>query len=84
MSVRTTLTLDEDVFERLKHESRTRGIPFRQAVNDALRTGLLTNTRVADRETFQVHPVNMGELRPGLNLDCISALLDELEGPLHR
>jgi len=32
MSIRTTVTLDEDVYERLKEESRRRGVPFRQTL----------------------------------------------------
>ena len=40
MSIRTTVTLDEDVFERTMDLSKARGIPFRQALNDLVRAGI--------------------------------------------
>ena len=39
MSIRTTLTLDEDVYERLQQASRSRGLPFKQTLNDVIRVG---------------------------------------------
>lgn len=41
MSIRTTVTLDEDVLERVKQESRARGASFRDTLNELVRTGLL-------------------------------------------
>ncbi|HYZ87577.1 MAG TPA: hypothetical protein VE621_24390 [Bryobacteraceae bacterium] len=38
MSTRTTVTLDDDVLERVKRESRSRGASFRDTLNDLLRT----------------------------------------------
>lgn len=35
-----TVTLDEDVYERLQQESRSRGVSFRQTLNDVIRVGL--------------------------------------------
>jgi hypothetical protein len=39
--MRTTVTLDPDVERILKAVMRDRGVSFKQAVNDAIRTGLL-------------------------------------------
>ncbi len=83
MSIRTTVTLDEDVFERLKQASRTRGIPFRQALNDTLRVGLLAKEEPAARRRFRIEPRHMG-VRPGLNYDNVSALLELAEGENYR
>ena len=40
--MRTTVTLDEDVERVLKATMRDRGVSFKQALNDAIRTGLAT------------------------------------------
>ena len=39
--MRTTVTLDADVERILKAAMKDRGISFKQALNDAIRTGLL-------------------------------------------
>lgn len=83
MSIRTTVTLDEDVMERLREVSRQRGVPFRRAINDVLRAGLIAATAPPVRREFRVRPKHMGT-RPGLNYDNISALLDLAEGEGHR
>jgi Ribbon-helix-helix protein, copG family len=82
--VRTTLTLDEDVAERLKAEARRSGKPFRAVVNECLRFAL-TRPKVRPRGApFVVQARDLGTLRPGLSLDNIGELLEAAEGPLHR
>ncbi|HET7292188.1 MAG TPA: CopG family transcriptional regulator [Vicinamibacteria bacterium] len=81
--MRTTLTLDEDVAARIKAESRRSGRSFKETVNEALRLGLERHPRGGKAGHFRVKARPMG-LRPGLSLDCTSALLEELEGPDHR
>jgi hypothetical protein len=81
VSIRTTLTLDEDLYDRLKRDSRSQGVSFRDTVNRVLRAGL--HPPPARRKKFKVKAKNMGVI-PGLNYDCTSKLLDELEGPAHR
>ena len=81
MGVRTTVTLDEDVFERVQHESRARGSSFRETLNDLIRQGLLPVAGV--RRTLRIEPVRMGR-KPGLNHDDIAGLLDYSEGELRR
>jgi Arc/MetJ family transcription regulator len=41
MSVRTTVSLDDDVVARVKRESLSRGASFRDTLNDLLRAALL-------------------------------------------
>lgn len=82
MSVRTTVTLDEDVLESLKLESRKRGIPFRQTLNEVLRAGLAGAPPLAPRR-LQINAQKMGQ-RPGLNYDSVAALLEIGEGEAHR
>jgi len=81
--VRTTLTLDDDVAAKLRSETRKTGKPFKQVVNEALREGLLTRRKNKDLPPFKVKARALG-LRPGLNYDKISELIEEAEGPLHR
>ena len=83
MGIRTTVTLDEDVHERLKEESRKRGAPFRQTLNDVLRTGLLASRQQPPGRRFVIKPRRMG-VRPGISYDSIPALLELGEGEGHR
>ena len=81
--MRTTLTLDEDVAAKLKAESRKTGRPFRETVNACLRAGLSVRKQGTSARPFRVRARAMG-LRPGINIDKVSALLDELEGHEHK
>jgi hypothetical protein len=82
MSIRTTVTLDDDVIERVKQVSRARGKSFRETLNELLRAGLLSAQK-SPRRAYRLKPSHMG-LRPGLNYDNIEALLEYGEGPRHR
>ena len=82
--MRTTLTLDDDVAARLKAEARRTGRPFKQVLNECLRRGLSSPRRPASRAPFKVVARDLGNLRPGLNLDNVAELLEVAEGPLHR
>lgn len=82
MSIRTTVTLDEDVLERVKHESRSRGQSFRDTLNDLLRLALLQQEQQPRRRKLQITPVHMG-YRAGLNHDSVEALLEYGEGERH-
>jgi hypothetical protein len=81
--MRTTLTLDDDVAAKLKAESRRAGRPFRDIVNDTLRRGLASRRATAQRQPFKIVARDLG-LKPGLSLDNIWELIEQVEGPLHR
>jgi hypothetical protein len=83
MSTRTTVTLEDDVLERVKRESRARGASFRETLNDLLRAGLLTLKNQPQRSAFKVQPVSMG-YREGLHYDSVTSLLEYGEGKDHR
>lgn len=82
--MRTTITLDEDVWAKLQALARRSGRPFRQLVNDTLRRGLARPPADPARVPFRVSARDLGRRRPGLSLDNVGALLEQLEGPLHR
>jgi hypothetical protein len=81
--VRTTLTLDEDVAEKLKAEARRAGKPVKQVVNEALRRGLALRREARSIKPFRVRVKDMG-VYPGTNYDNIGGLLEQVEGPRHR
>lgn len=82
--MRTTLTLDDDVAAKLKAEARRSARSFRDVVNEALRRGLAVRRAPAAREPFRIDARDLGDLRPGLSLDNVAELIEQVEGGLHR
>lgn len=76
--MRTTLTLDEDVAARLKHEIRRTGKTTRAVINEALKRGLGMQDRQPPAARFRVTPRAFG-FKPGLDLDRLNHLADELD-----
>ena len=76
--MRTTLTLNRDVAESLKKEMRRTGQGLKAIVNDALRRGLRIGGRSPRPPRFEVRPHAFG-VKPGIDLDRINQLVDELE-----
>jgi hypothetical protein len=82
--MRTTLTLDDDVAAKLRAEARRSGRPFRDVVNDALRRGMLDLRSHPPRQAFRAAVRDLGAVRPGLSLDNVADLIEQVEGPQHR
>ena len=79
MSVmRTTLTIDDDLAGLLKQRARELGVPFKEAVNRTIRTGLGKAARTHRGAAPKTVPHSFG-FRPGVDLDKLSQLADELE-----
>lgn len=76
--MRTTLTLDPDIVQRIEQEARQKGVTRDAVVNETLRTGLGLERESHLVEPFQVQPHNFG-FRPDLDLDKMNQLVDELE-----
>jgi len=76
--MRTTLTLDRDVAERLKKEMHRTSRSLKAIVNDALRRGLRIAGKPPRAPSFEVRPHAFG-VKPGIDLDRINQLVDELE-----
>jgi hypothetical protein len=79
--MRTTLTLDDDLGARLERLAREGGRSFKEVVNDVLRRGL--DAKPPPARPFKVKGRDMG-LNPGVGLDDIGELLEQIEGPRHR
>lgn len=76
--MRTTLTLDDDVAGLLKRRSQELGVPFKEAVNRTLRAGLGEAAKPARAKAPKTVPHSFG-FRPGVDLDKLGQLADELE-----
>jgi hypothetical protein len=83
MSIRTSVTLDDDVAARVKRESQSRGASFRETLNDLRRAALPDTGRKARRRTLRIKPTHMG-YKPGLNYDNSESLIECGEGKRHR
>ena len=81
--MRTTLNIDDDVLDKAKNVSAKFHKPFRQVVNEALRTGLQAVEDPPQTRPYRTRPHKMG-LKAGRNLDNIQALLSQIEGEDHR
>ena len=81
--MRTTLTLDDDVAAKLRTETRRTGRSFKEIVNTMLRRGLAAQKQRDALPRFVVRARPLG-LRPGLDYDKTSDLLEQIEGPLRR
>ena len=76
--MRTTLTLDDHLAGFLRRRAQELGISFEEAVDRTIRTGLglaATPPRTAAPKTM---PHSFG-FRPGIDLDNLGQLADELE-----
>jgi hypothetical protein len=78
------LTLDVDVANKLKSRARRTGRPFKDVVNEALRLGLAAANAPSVPTPFVVHARDLGRVRPGLDLDNVADVLEQVEGPGHR
>jgi hypothetical protein len=76
--MRTTLTLDEDVADFLKAQSRLHDKSFKQVVNEVLRRGMVPASRESRPPRFQVVP-NRSGLVPGVDPLRLNQLADQLE-----
>ncbi len=76
--MRTTLTLDDDVADYLKAQSRLQDKPFKQLVNETLRRGMAPDVRASKRQRFRVEP-NRGGLVAGVDPRRLNQLNDQLE-----
>lgn len=70
------MTLDPDVEAKLRAVMRERGVSFKVAINDAIRTGLSTPAVAARR--FRVKAAPLG-LRPEFNWDKALTIAGEME-----
>jgi hypothetical protein len=73
--MRTTVTLDPDVEARLWEFARERGVSFDEALNSAVRAGLMAVRSAREYRT----PSRPLGLRPGVSLDKALQMVADLE-----
>jgi hypothetical protein len=76
--MRTTLTIDDDLAGLLKQRARELGIPFKEAVNRTIRAGLGEAAKTRRGKPPKTVPHSFG-FRPGIDLDKLGQLADEME-----
>ena len=77
--MRTTLTIDDDLAGLLKRRARELDVPFKEVVNRTIRAGLGATASVTERQPApRTIPHSFG-FRPGIDLDKLGQLADELE-----
>ena len=72
------MTLEPDIAEGVSREVRRTGLTMKEVVNQALRTGLGIGGKPPRPLPFRVEPHSFG-FRPGIDLDRLNQLVDELE-----
>lgn len=77
VEVRTTLTLDPDVYRLVDDAVHRERRPMKQVINDALRRALRPPTPTAS-EAYHLTQ-HQSALRPGFDLTGFNRLVDELE-----
>lgn len=77
-NMRTTLTIDDDLAALLRKRARQLGISFKEVVNRSIRTGLGEAARPRRGPIPKTIPHSFG-FRPGIDLDKLNQLADELE-----
>lgn len=78
--MRTTLSLDDDVAAEIRRLRKARRAGLKELVNEALRLGLAKMQEEPARRAFRLETISAGKALVA-DVDCISRVLDELEGP---
>jgi Bacterial antitoxin of type II TA system, VapB len=78
-TMRTTITIDDDVLEHARTLAAKLRTPFKTVINEALRFGLDHVERPTEPKPYKTSPHGMG-LKSGRNLDNIQELLSQIEG----
>lgn len=71
LTVRTTVTLDPDTEQIIRRRMRERGMTFKEALNDAIRSATARPT------PFRTETAAMGE--PSVNLDRALQIVGDIE-----
>ena len=77
--MRTTVTLEPDVAERLREFAHRSRMSFKAALNSVVRRGLAAQIPDGTRESRFVVKPHDGTFRPGVDLGRLNQLSDQLE-----
>ncbi len=79
--MRTTIRLDDHLLAEAKQLAARTGRTLTTVIEEALREVLSRSKQKPKAEPVQLIRVNLGGLRPGVNLDNSAELLDLMEKP---
>ena len=77
--MRTTITLDDDLYQMLEQQARKLSVSLKQMVNDTLRNGLGQNASSSRTPRRFETPVFNASLRAGIDPTKLNQLSDDLE-----
>ena len=83
VSMKATLTLDEDLAEFLKEQARRLGKPFDQVVNETLRQGISLDVGETPTRPYRVQPMH-GGFAPGVDPLKLKEILHEEDDERYR
>ena len=75
--MRITLTIDDDLADRIQEQRRRHGHSLKHVINDLLREGLQSRQMRPSRETYRTRAYNL-RMRPGFDPMKLNQLVDEL------
>jgi hypothetical protein len=77
--MRTTVAIDDDLFEKLRETASKRRVPFTRLVNEVLRRGLSGQKPATATPASYCVDTFDSAFRPGVDPVHLNKLLDELE-----
>lgn len=77
--MRTTITIDDQLLERLKLRAAREHTTVSALIEDDVRLGELRRARSQDRPRFKLPTFDLGAPRPGVDLNDNAALLEFME-----
>jgi hypothetical protein len=84
-AMRTTLTIDDDIFDRLRQEAAQTRRRFSEVLNDRLRLGYTTQRAGGKPASeFKVEPFPAKGFAPGVDPKKLNQMFDILESEKHR
>ena len=78
-SMRTTLTIDDDIARGIRRVVARSGRSFKAVVNDALRAGISGDRVSTKAKPYRLAPVAMGDVVGPYDLNKALQLADDLE-----
>ncbi|HEX2139330.1 MAG TPA: ribbon-helix-helix domain-containing protein [Woeseiaceae bacterium] len=76
--MRTTITIDDHLAERIEELRRARGLSMKKVINLLLREGLEHQSKPPQPKRFRIRTHRL-RLRPGFDPEKLNELSDELE-----
>ena len=77
--MRTTLTLDDDLMDRIRREAAETRKPFRAILNERLRRGYAAKGAIGARSRFRVEPFKTTGFAAGVDEEKLNQLADAMD-----